>query len=189
MVIKIKVLKMKGAATEAFSQPTHCAMNRVQHTEYKLCHEPYPTHRVQTHTATMHYMNHTKHRSACLTQLLSWQMPGMIPSVLGLVGPVSIFCERAWKQVWSATSTLVWQHVNLSSQTVPDKHYVHCLHIQPPKILNFYMKIWGDWQRKQNFYMKIWGDWQRKQNFYVKIWGDWQSKLKLRYEDLGWLTE
>ena len=43
-------------------------------------------------------------------------MPG---AVLGLLGPVSAYCDRVRWKVWSATSISVWQHVKLSVQSRP----------------------------------------------------------------------
>ena len=51
---------------------------------------------------------------------LPCQAPGITGSALGLVGPVSVYCDwERWK-VWSATSVSVWQHVNCLSRSVPD---------------------------------------------------------------------
>ena len=47
------------------------------------------------------------------------QVPGVIGSALGLVGPVSVYCDWVGWKVWSATSTSVWQHVKLSEQIRP----------------------------------------------------------------------
>ena len=44
------------------------------------------------------------------------QTPGVVGSVLGLVDPVSVYCDWLRWKVWSATSVSVWQHVNLSQQ-------------------------------------------------------------------------
>ena len=52
-------------------------------------------------------------------QWLPCQAPGGIGSVLGLVGPVSVYCEWVRWKVWSATSTSLWQHVKLSEQIHP----------------------------------------------------------------------
>ena len=45
--------------------------------------------------------------------------PGVIGSVLGLVGPVSVYCDWVRLKVWPATSISVWQHVQLSEQVRP----------------------------------------------------------------------
>ena len=52
-------------------------------------------------------------------QWLPCQSPGVIGSVLGLVGPVSVYCDWVRGKVWSATSNSVWQHVQLSVQIRP----------------------------------------------------------------------
>ena len=52
-------------------------------------------------------------------QWLPCQAPGVIGSVLGLVVPVSVYCDWVRWKVWSATSISVWQHVNLSVQIRP----------------------------------------------------------------------
>ena len=52
-------------------------------------------------------------------QWLPCQAPGVIGSVLGLVGPASVYCDWARRKVWSATSISVWQHVQLSEQIRP----------------------------------------------------------------------
>ena len=41
--------------------------------------------------------------------------------MLGLVGPVSVYCDWVRWKVWSATSISVWQHVKLS-RSVPEIH-------------------------------------------------------------------
>ena len=53
---------------------------------------------------------------------LEWlpcQAPGLIGSVLGLVGLVSLYCDWVRYKVWSATSISVWQHVKLPEQIRP----------------------------------------------------------------------
>ena len=47
-------------------------------------------------------------------QFLPCQAPGVVGSVLGLVGPVSVYCDWVRWKVWSATPISVWQHVKLS---------------------------------------------------------------------------
>ena len=37
-------------------------------------------------------------------------------SVLGLVGPLSVYCDLARRKVGSATSISVWQHIKISEQ-------------------------------------------------------------------------
>ena len=49
-------------------------------------------------------------------QWLPCQAPGVIGSALGLVGPVSVYCDWVRQKVGSATSISVWQHVKLSVQ-------------------------------------------------------------------------
>ena len=51
-------------------------------------------------------------------QWLPCQAPGVIGSVLGLVGPVSVYCDWVRRKVESASSTSVWQHLKLSEQKV-----------------------------------------------------------------------
>ena len=52
-------------------------------------------------------------------QWLPCQAPGVIGSALGLVGPVSVYCDWVRWKVWSAASISVWQHVKLSVQIRP----------------------------------------------------------------------
>ena len=52
-------------------------------------------------------------------QWLPCQAPGVIGSVLGLVGPVSVYCDWARRKAGSATSISVWQRVKLSEQIRP----------------------------------------------------------------------
>ena len=47
------------------------------------------------------------------------RLPGVIGSVLGLVGPVSVYCDWVRWKVWSAASISVWQHEKLSEQINP----------------------------------------------------------------------
>ena len=47
------------------------------------------------------------------------QAPGVIGSVLGLVGTVSAYFDWVRWKAWSATSISVWQHVKLSEQVRP----------------------------------------------------------------------
>ena len=49
-------------------------------------------------------------------QWLHRQAPGARGSVLGLAGPVSVYCDWVGWKVESATSISVWQHVSLSEQ-------------------------------------------------------------------------
>ena len=52
-------------------------------------------------------------------QRLPYQAPGVVGSVLGLVGPVSIYWDWVRWKVWSATSISVWQRVKLFEQIRP----------------------------------------------------------------------
>ena len=52
-------------------------------------------------------------------QWLPCQATGVIGSVLGLVGPVSVYCDWVRWKVGSATCISVWQHVKLSEQIRP----------------------------------------------------------------------
>ena len=52
-------------------------------------------------------------------QWLPCCVPGILVSALALVGLVSVYCDWVRQQVWSATSILVWQHVQLLKQTPP----------------------------------------------------------------------
>ena len=53
---------------------------------------------------------------------LQWppcQVSGITGSALGLVGPVSVYCDWVRWKVGSATSISVWQHIKLSEQIRP----------------------------------------------------------------------
>ena len=52
-------------------------------------------------------------------QWLPCQAPGVKGLVLGLVGPVSVYCDWVRWKVGSATCISVWQHVKLSEQIRP----------------------------------------------------------------------
>ena len=52
-------------------------------------------------------------------QWLPRQAPGIIGSALGLVGPVSVYCDWVRWRVWSATAISVWQHEELS-RSIPE---------------------------------------------------------------------
>ena len=65
-------------------------------------------------------------------QWLPCQAPGVIGSVLGLVGPVSVYCDWVRWKVWSATSISVWQHVQLSEQTRPWDTLACCWDVKQP---------------------------------------------------------
>ena len=57
--------------------------------------------------------------STLALQWLPCQAPGIIGSVLELVGPVSVNCDWVRWKVRSATTISVWQHVKLSEQIRP----------------------------------------------------------------------
>ena len=66
---------------------------------------------------------------------LRWQpcqAPGVIRSVLGLVGPVSVYCDWVRWKLWSATSISVWQHVKLSEQIRPWDTLACCWDVKQP---------------------------------------------------------
>ena len=65
-------------------------------------------------------------------QWLPCQAPGVIGSVLGLVGPVSVYCDWVRKKVWSTTSISVWQHVKLSEQIRPWDTLACCWDVKQP---------------------------------------------------------
>ena len=65
-------------------------------------------------------------------QWLPCQAPGFIGSVLGLVGPVSVYCDWVRWTVWSATSVSVWQHIKLSEQIRPWGTLACCWDIKQP---------------------------------------------------------
>ena len=52
-------------------------------------------------------------------QWLPCQAPGAVGSVVGLVGPVRVYCDWVRWKVGSATSISVWEHLNLSEQIRP----------------------------------------------------------------------
>ena len=52
-------------------------------------------------------------------QWLSCLASGIIGSLLGPVGPVSVYCDWVRLKAWSATSISVWQHVQLSEWIRP----------------------------------------------------------------------
>ena len=65
-------------------------------------------------------------------QWLPCQAPGVIGSALGLVSPVSVYCDWVRWKVWSATSISVWQHVKLSEQMHPWDTLACCWDIKQP---------------------------------------------------------
>ena len=66
------------------------------------------------------------------TPWLPCQAPGVIGSALGLVGPVSVYCDWVRWKVWSATSISVWQHVKLSEQIRPWDTLACCWGVKQP---------------------------------------------------------
>ena len=60
------------------------------------------------------------------------QAPGVIGSVLGLIGPVSVYCDWLRWKVWPATSVSVWQHVKLPEQVRPWDTLAYCWDIKQP---------------------------------------------------------
>ena len=65
-------------------------------------------------------------------QWLPCQAPGVIGSVLALVGPVSVYCDWVRWKVWPATSISVWQHVKLSEQVRPGDTLACCWDVKQP---------------------------------------------------------
>ena len=65
-------------------------------------------------------------------QWLPCQAPGVIGSALGLVGPVSVYCDWVRWKVWSAASISVWQHVKLSVQIRPWDTLACCWDVKQP---------------------------------------------------------
>ena len=59
-------------------------------------------------------------------------MPGIIGSVLGLVGLVSVYCDWVRWKVWSADFISVWQHVKLSEQVRPWDTLACCWGVKQP---------------------------------------------------------
>ena len=65
-------------------------------------------------------------------QWLPCQVPGVTGSVLGLVGPVSVYWDWVRWKVGSATSISVWQHINLSKQIHPWDTLECCWDVKQP---------------------------------------------------------
>ena len=65
-------------------------------------------------------------------QWLPCQAPGVIGSVLGLIGPVSVCCDWVRWKVWSATSISVRQHVILPEQIRPWDTLTCCWDVKQP---------------------------------------------------------
>ena len=66
------------------------------------------------------------------TPVLPFQAPGIIESALGLVGPVSVYCDWVRWKVGSATSISVWQHIKLSEQIRPWATLACCWNVKQP---------------------------------------------------------
>ena len=62
--------------------------------------------------------SHTSHLKTG-APVLPCQAPGVIGSALGLVGPLSVYCDWVRWTVGSSASISVWQHVKLSEQIRP----------------------------------------------------------------------
>ena len=73
-------------------------------------------------------------------QWLPCQTPGVIGSVLGLVGPVSVYCDWVRWKVGSATFISVWQHVKLSEQIRPWDALACCWDVKQPTNNNSCLK-------------------------------------------------
>ena len=65
-------------------------------------------------------------------QWLPCHAPGVIGSVLGLVGQVSVYCDWVRWKVWSAASVSVRQHVKLSEQIRPWDTFACCWDVKQP---------------------------------------------------------
>ena len=76
--------------------------------------------------------NHTSGLKLAL-QWLPCQTPGVRGSVLGLVCPVSIYCDWVRWKVWFATSISVCQRVNLSEQIRPRDTHACCWDVKQPR--------------------------------------------------------
>ena len=62
---------------------------------------------------------------------------------LGLVSPVSVYCDWARWKVWSATSISVWRHVQLSEQIYPWDTLPCCWDVeQPTKKQTLSVAVW-----------------------------------------------
>ena len=59
-------------------------------------------------------------------------MPGVIGSALGLVRPVSVYCDWVRWRVGSVTSISVWQDVELSEQICLRDTLACCWHAKQP---------------------------------------------------------
>ena len=86
-------------------------------------------------------------------------LPGIIGSVLGLVDPLSVYCDWVRWKVWSATSISVWQHVTLSEQIRPWDTLVCCWDVKQltnkhhhqnscsPQLLQVAIELLPQWYR------------------------------------------
>ena len=63
---------------------------------------------------------------------LPCKAPGIIGSVLGLVGLLLVYCDWVRHKVWSITSISVWQYANLSEQIRPWDHVACCWDAKQP---------------------------------------------------------
>ena len=72
-------------------------------------------------------------------QWLPCQAPGVIVSVLGLVGPVSVYCDWVRWRVGSATSISVWQDVQLFEQIRPRDTLACCWDVKQQTKCSFYL--------------------------------------------------
>ena len=68
----------------------------------------------------------SSHTSDLALQWLPRQAPGVIGSVLGLVGAVSVYCDWVRWKFWFATSLSMWQHIKLSEQIHPWDTLARC---------------------------------------------------------------
>ena len=79
--------------------------------------------------------------------------------MLGLVGPVSEYCDPVRWKVWSATSISVWQHVKLSEQIRPWDTLACCWDVKHPtnKQTNF-NRSWQPVFRCKTGFMKLFSE-------------------------------
>ena len=80
-----------------------------------------------------------------ILQWLPCQAPGVIGSPLGLVGPVSLLCNWVKLQVWSATFSSVWQHVQLSEQIRPWNMLACCWNVELQRTISRPWELHYDW--------------------------------------------
>ena len=72
--------------------------------------------------------------------------PGIIGSALGLVGPVSVYCDWVRWKVGSATSISGWQHVELSEQIRPRDTLACCWDVSDLKFGTPVTTLPGAWR-------------------------------------------